>query len=69
MTKPWTTRFVLVPIREHVPPRIDRNERGINSRDGEMRRLRHQPISTGTRRATLGVLFNTMAEGIRTTAM
>ena len=41
----------------------------MSSRDGEIRRLRHQAISTGTRSATLGVLFRTMAEGISTTAM
>ena len=58
-----------MPISEQVPPRIDRNDSGINSREGEIRRLRHQAISTGTSRATLGVLFSTMAEGISTTAM
>ena len=69
MSKPCTTRLVLVPISEQVPPRIDRNERGISSREGEMRRLRHQAINTGTSRATLGVLFSTMAEGMSTAAM
>ena len=67
--RPCTTRLVLVPISEQVPPRIDRNDSGIRSREGEMRRLRHQAIKTGTSRATLGVLLSTMAEGIRTTAM
>ena len=58
-----------MPISEQVPPRIDRNDSGISSREGEIRRLRHQAISTGTSSATLGVLFSTMAEGIRTMAM
>ena len=69
MSKPCTTRLVLVPISEQVPPRIDRNDRGMSRRDGEIRRLRHHAIRTGTSSATLGVLFKTMAEGISTTAI
>ena len=34
MSRPCTTRFVLVPISEQVPPRIDRNESGIKQPRG-----------------------------------
>ncbi len=69
MSRPCTTRFVLVPMSEQVPPKIERNESGIKSREGEIRFLRHQVINTGTSIATFGVLFSTIADGTSTAAI
>jgi hypothetical protein len=56
--RPAMTRFVEVPIRVQVPPRIDANESGIRSFCALMEELplAHEKIR-GVRSATIGVLL------------
>ena len=63
---PSTTRFVLVPISVHVPPRIEAKERGMKSCEFGMPHLRLHFCKMGIMMATTGVLFRnaeTMATG------
>ena len=58
---------MLVPIKVHVPPKIDENESGMKSCAGEILHFRHHFWTIGIIIATTGVLFKnaeTMAMGI-----
>ena len=54
---PSTTRLVDVPIRVHVPPRMDAKDRGMNSCDGEMPHFFDHFCRIGIMMATTGVLL------------
>ena len=55
--RPCTTRFVEVPIRVHIPPKIAAYESGIrNFLRGRPTRLAHALIC-GMKITTIGVLF------------
>ena len=56
-TRPLTTRFVLVPMSVHVPPKIAAYESGSISFDGARPSLRDQSRTAGIIIATTGVLF------------
>ena len=50
------SRLVEVPSREMVPPNTVANDRGSNTFEGDTPRRWHQPSTTGSRVATIGVL-------------
>ena len=54
---PATTRFVLVPIRVQVPPRIDAYDSGKSISETLKWQRRAQPVTRGTNIATTGVLL------------
>mmetsp|Transcript_29976 Transcript_29976/g.71301 ORF Transcript_29976/g.71301 Transcript_29976/m.71301 type:complete len:253 (+) Transcript_29976:2807-3565(+) len=54
---PATTRFVLVPIRVHVPPSIEANDNGISSCDGAIPTFFPHFWTIGIMITTTGVLF------------
>ncbi len=56
-TSPTTTRLVLVPISEHVPPRIVAQLSGIISREADTPMRFDQSLTIGTIAATSGVLL------------
>src|SRR5699024_12311427 len=54
---PWTTRFVDVPSKVIVPPKIVAYDDGIKNLKGEMPCSSHQFLMIGVKVTTIGVLF------------
>src|SRR5688500_6670548 len=57
LSVPFTSKLVEVPIKVQHPPRMDEYERGISKRDAGMSFERASPSATGSRIATMAVLF------------
>jgi len=64
---PHTTRFVEVPIRVTVPPRMAENESGIRYRDGASWACCASPRKTGMKITTTTVLFKNGESAATTT--
>ena len=57
MTMPWTTRFVLVPMSVHTPPRMVAYDKGMRNFVGESRWRSAQRLIIGAKITTTGVLL------------
>ena len=66
---PETRILVEVPAREHVPPRMVAKERGMRSLDGLEPDSRQNPMMTGSKMATRGVLLTKAERNMQPTRM
>src|SRR5699024_8259055 len=55
--RPWTTRFVDVPINVIIPPRIVAYDKGSKNFEASYQRSIHHLFRIGVNVATIGVLF------------